>query len=143
MNLDAPFATIQLASSRVDCHHDYIVHTPRAGAHIDLRAAREVAELKLERYGKRPLPYIFNDEADAIVEPEVNMNTDRIASEFGYDRIIIVKPGRGRGRGRRDKIRIARFLIKKLAVIELASMAEAREAALAPLGAELKLTSRA
>lgn len=131
--MDAPFATIQLASSRVDCHHDYIVHTPIKGAHIDLRVAREVAEIKLERYGRRPLPFIFNDEADAVVAPEVNMNTDRIASEYGYDRIIIVKPKRGR----RDKIRIARFLIKELAIIELSSMDEAREIALTPIVAEL------
>lgn len=133
--MDAPFATIQLASSRVDCHHDYIVHTPSKGAHIDLRVAREVAEIKLERYGRRPLPFIFNDEADAAVAPEVNMNADRIASAYGYDRIIIVKPKRGR----RDKIRIARFLIKELAIIELSSMDEAREAALTPIGAELTL----
>lgn len=131
--MDAPFATIQLASSRIDCHHDYIVHTPNRGAHIDLPIAREVAEIKLERYGRRPLPFIFNDEADAAVAPEVNMNADRIACEYGYDRIIIVKPRRGR----RDKIRIARFLIKELAVIELSSMVEARAAALTPIGAEL------
>lgn len=139
MTLDAPFTTIQLASSRIDCHHDYIVHTPCKGALIDLRIAREVAELKLERYGKRFLPFIFNDEADAAVVPEVYIHSDRIASEFGYDRIIIVKPKRGR----RDKIRIARFLIKELAVIELSSMAEAREAALIPMAAEPELLSLA
>lgn len=137
MHLEAPLATIQLASSRVDFHQNFIVHTPCKGAYIDTRAAREVAELKLERYGRRPLPFIFNDESDAVVVPEVYMNADRIALEYGYDRIIIVKPKHGR----RDKIRIARFLIKELAVIELSSLEEALEAALAPFGAELEMVS--
>ncbi|HAE22370.1 MAG TPA: hypothetical protein DCG47_08640 [Spirochaetaceae bacterium] len=113
--------TLELNYADIEFHTNYLIQTPKRGARINLAAVHDLGMLKIERYGDRPIIYIFDDQNEAQLDINTSLYADHSCLSYGYSHIIVVRYGHNNG----DKRQVTRMLIKRTPFLITTSRSEA------------------